>query len=101
MIRIGTGKTLRRLDEMLTDAMNGTFEESRYDESELSRLESRWKQYFTTSKMSMEQTKKERESIWPMLAACPFLILFGIVVPYLAYAPQRKNSLVEEIRKNE
>ena len=36
MIRIGTGKTLRRLDEMLTDAMNGTFEESRYDESELS-----------------------------------------------------------------
>lgn len=62
-IRIGTGKTLRRLDEMLTDAINGTFEESRYDESELSRLESRWKQYFTTSKMSMEQTKKERESM--------------------------------------
>lgn len=63
MIRIGTGKTLRRLDEMLTDAMNGTFEESRYDESELSRLEARWKQYFTTSKMSIEQTKKERESM--------------------------------------
>lgn len=63
MIRIGTGKTLRRLDEMLTDAINGTFEESRYDESELSRLESRWKQYFTMSKMSMEQTKKERESM--------------------------------------
>lgn len=63
MIEIGTGKTLRRLDEMLTDAMNGTFEESRYDESELSRLESRWKQYFTTSKMSVEQTKKERESM--------------------------------------
>lgn len=63
MIRIGTGKTLRRLDEMLTDAINGTFEESRYDESELSRLESRWKQYFTTSKMSMEQMKKERESM--------------------------------------
>ena len=37
---------------------------------------------------------KYRFVIWPMLAACPFLILFGIVVPYLAYAPQRKNSLV-------
>ena len=36
MIRIGTGKTLRRLDEMLTDAMNGTFEESRYDEIRIS-----------------------------------------------------------------
>lgn len=44
---------------------------------------------------------KYRFVIWPMLAACPFLILFGIVVPYLAYAPQRKNSLVEEIQKNE
>lgn len=44
---------------------------------------------------------KYRFVIWPMLGACPFLILFGIVVPYLAYAPQRKNSLVEEIRKNE
>lgn len=44
---------------------------------------------------------KYRFVIWPMLGACPFLILFGIVVPYLAYAPQRKNSLVEEIRENE
>ena len=54
MIQIGAKKTLERLDQMLTDAMNGTFEESRYDETELSRLESRWKQYFTASKQSME-----------------------------------------------
>ena len=61
MIRIGTGKTLRRLDEMLTDAMNGTFEESRYDESELSRLESRWKQYLPHPKcLWNRQKKKER-----------------------------------------
>ena len=60
---IGTGRTLKRLDEMLTDAINGTFEESRYDETELSRLESRWKQYLTTSKMSMEKTGKERENM--------------------------------------
>lgn len=59
----GTGRTLKRLDEMLTDAINGTFEESRYDETELSRLESRWKQYLTTSKMSMEKTGKERENM--------------------------------------
>lgn len=39
--------------------------------------------------------------VWPMLVACPFLLLLGIVVPYLAYAPQRKKSLVEEIRRNE
>lgn len=58
-----TGKTLQRLDEMLTEAMSGTFEESRYDETELSRLESKWKQYLTNSKMSLQRTQVERERI--------------------------------------
>ena len=58
-----TGKTLLRLDEMLTEAMSGTFEESRYDETELSRLESKWKQYLTNSKMSLQRTQVERERI--------------------------------------
>ena len=58
-----TGKTLQRLDEMLTEAMNGTFEESRYDETELSRLESKWKQYLTNSKMSLQRTQVEREKM--------------------------------------
>lgn len=48
---------------MLTEAINGTFEESRYDETELSRLESKWKQYLATSRMSMEKTQLEREKI--------------------------------------
>ncbi|MCC2253418.1 HAMP domain-containing histidine kinase [Ruminococcus sp. CLA-AA-H200] len=38
-IQIGAGHTLKRLDEMLATAIDGTFEESRYDETELSRLE--------------------------------------------------------------
>ena len=50
-----TTRTLQRLDEMLTKAINGTFTEETYDETELSRLESKWKQYFTMSSMSMEQ----------------------------------------------
>lgn len=33
-------RTLQRLDEMLTKAINGTFTEESYDETELSRLES-------------------------------------------------------------
>lgn len=58
-----TGKTLQRLNEMLMEAMNGTFEESRYDETELSRLESKWKQYLTNSKMSLQRTQVEREKM--------------------------------------
>lgn len=63
-----TTRTLQRLDEMLTKAINGTFTEETYDETELSRLESKWKQYFTMSSMSMERTKAERENIQSMIS---------------------------------
>lgn len=63
MIQIGAGRTLRCLSDMLESAIDGTFDETRYDESELSRLESRWKQYFYQSKLSVEQTEKEREEL--------------------------------------
>lgn len=63
MIQIGAGKTIKRLDEMLESAMDGTFKESRFDETELSRLESRWKQYFTSAKKERERIKKERENM--------------------------------------
>ena len=63
MIQIGAKNTLKRLDEMLSSAIDGTFEERRYDETELSRLESRWKQYFASSRRSLEKVEKERESI--------------------------------------
>ena len=63
MIQIGAKGTLKRLDEMLVSAMNGTFDESSYDETELSRLESRWKQYFTAQGQLVGQVKKERENI--------------------------------------
>ena len=63
MIQIGAKGTLKRLDEMLESAMNGTFDETSYDETELSRLESRWKQYFTAQGQLVVQVKKERENI--------------------------------------
>lgn len=68
MIQIGAGKTLKRLDEMLEQAINGEFEEERYDETELSRLEAKWKQYLTTSKMSMEQLNKNREGMQSLVS---------------------------------
>lgn len=58
-----TGRTMRRLDEMLEAALSGTFEESRFDETELSRLESRWKQYLAGSERALAQTRQEREDM--------------------------------------
>ncbi len=37
--------------------------ESDYDESRLSRLESRWFQYLTASKLSLQNMEREREKI--------------------------------------
>lgn len=53
----------RRLNQMLDDAMNGTFEESDYDESELSKLEVKWKRYITASQLSRQKIEEERSSV--------------------------------------
>lgn len=63
MFEFKTGKTIQRLDEMLDAALSGTFQEENYDETELSRLESRWKQYLVASGKSLEQARQERENI--------------------------------------
>lgn len=64
----GTRKTLNRLNEMIDSAIAGNFTESSYDESQLSRLESKWMHYLSASKMSMEQTNQERENIKSMVS---------------------------------
>ena len=56
-------KILERLDRMLEAGIDGTFEESDYDESQLSRLESKWLKYLTTSKLSAQKTEQERERL--------------------------------------
>lgn len=63
MFETRTGKTLRRLDEMLEATINGTFQESTFDETELSRLEARWKQYLSLSERSLAQARQEREDL--------------------------------------
>ena len=48
---------------MLDQAMEGEFLESRYDESELSRLETRWKQYLSASRQSAREIQEERQNL--------------------------------------
>lgn len=56
-------KTLERLGRMLDDAIAGTFQEGDYDETKLSRLESRWKQYLAASALSGENLRREKENV--------------------------------------
>ncbi len=57
------GRTLDRLNQMLDEAISGTFEERNYDETRLSRLESRWKHYLGTSVLTEENLRQEKEKI--------------------------------------
>lgn len=68
MIQIGAGKILERLSDMLDAAIEGTFEEQQYDETELSRLESRWKQYFENASMSRKNIEREKENIKSLIS---------------------------------
>ena len=56
-------KTLDRLDKMLEEAMSGEFKEASYDETKLSRLESKWKQFLGNSFVLKENLEKERDSV--------------------------------------
>lgn len=56
-------RTLDRVSRMLDDAIAGTFREEDYDETRLSRLESRWKQYLASSTLSEEKLRQEKENV--------------------------------------
>ncbi|MGF0034362.1 sensor histidine kinase [Bariatricus sp. SGI.154] len=56
-------RTLDRLDQMLDEAIAGTFCESDYDESKLSKVEAKWKHFLGTSVISRENLEKEKESV--------------------------------------
>lgn len=54
---------VEKLDNMLDQALKGTFEEEIYDESQLSRLEAKWMRYLTLSQQSLRRVDEERTSI--------------------------------------
>lgn len=56
-------KTLDRLEHMLDEAIAGTFQESDYDESQLSKMESKWRHFLGTSVLLRKNMEKEKESV--------------------------------------
>jgi len=61
-------KVIQRLDKMLDDGINGTFEESEYDETALSKLESKWLRFLTSSKLSYQKTSDEKEKLAELIS---------------------------------
>lgn len=64
----GTKHTFELLNQMLDDAIAGTFHESDYNETELSRPESKWMRFLSNSALGREQLEQERTSIQELVS---------------------------------
>ena len=63
-----TARTIRRLDNMLTAAMNGSFSEQNFDESLLSALESRLARYLAASALSERNVREQKDQISALIS---------------------------------
>lgn len=58
----------RVLGQMLSDAMEGVFEERRYDETMQSALEARWAAYLSARELAVKRQAEEKEKIKTLIA---------------------------------
>ena len=63
-----TARTIRRLDDMLTAAINGNFSEETFDESRLSALESRLARYLSASALSERNIREQKDQISALIS---------------------------------
>lgn len=56
-------RTFDILNQMVDDALSGQFRESDYDETELSKLEVKWKRFLASSKLSSDKVCEERDKV--------------------------------------
>lgn len=63
-----TSRTVQRLDDMLTAAINGSFSEKTFDESRLSSLESRLGRYLAVSALSQRNIQEQKDQISALIS---------------------------------
>lgn len=66
--RMYTKRTMKKIEEMIGCAMQGDFEESRYDESLLSALETKFAHYLAASVTSGQKLQTEKDKIKSLIA---------------------------------
>lgn len=66
--KIGERSTYQRLNQMIDEAMDGTFSETDYEETEISKLEAKWKRFFISAKLSSQKVEEERKKIQELLS---------------------------------
>ena len=66
--RYSTGKTLKRIDAMLDEAIKGDFSESDWDESMLSSVEAKLSRYLKSSALSARNLREQKAQIEALVA---------------------------------
>lgn len=68
LISRGNKKLLRQLDAMLDDAIAGTFQAETFDESLVSKIESKMLRFLEQSRVKQEQIESERERVRSLIS---------------------------------
>lgn len=63
-----SAKTMKSLQQMVNNTIDGTFEETVFDESQYSALEARMAQYLQSSQLSQRNLSKERDKIKTLIS---------------------------------
>lgn len=63
-----TQRTMEKIENMLDNAMNGTFSETTFDESKLSALETKFAHYLSSSETSSQNMAQEKDRIKALIA---------------------------------
>ena len=63
-----TARTIRRMDDMLSAAMDGSLSEESFDESRLSALESRLARYLAASALSERNVRQQKDQISALIS---------------------------------
>lgn len=92
-------KILEQLDKMLEAGINGTFEESDYDETQLSKLESKWLRYLTSSKLSHQKIEEERQELKELVSDISHQVKTPIANILLYTQLLQEQSLDEQFRQ--
>ena len=66
--RYRTARIMARLDRMVTQAMDGDFTESDFDETRLSALEARMARYLAASALSARNLRQQKEQIAALIS---------------------------------
>lgn len=66
--KIKMNRQIKKLDEMLDKAIDGSFTESRFDESQLSYIENKMWKYLSLSEISARKTADEKSKIKTLIA---------------------------------